>query len=165
MIRGEKLQRISAVLRVLVILVGVLSVGAIGATLLDIAPIISPSSEAWFLSLWESDEFRSILAWVILPIYLAFFATLYWLHSLFKEFQQGLFFSSHSIRCYQWLVWIQVSVFFYDIIWPPILAVFMDIKGQVTLDISHIVLLTLLAFIAQALSLAKQIQEENQEFV
>lgn len=165
MLEGENIRRISAILRYFVIGTGVFSLVAVTLSLLNIYPIISPNSQAWFAPLWASDEYQPLIAGLLLPKYGAFFLTLYWLQNLFSAYQHGEFFSARSIQCYNWLVWTQIASYFYELIWPPILSLFVEFEGQITLDISDFVLLTLLAFVTQVLSLAKKIQEENQEFI
>lgn len=165
MSQTRKIQKLSGILRVSVIFVTIVSAVLLALTLFDIKPIITPMSETWFEALWNSEQNKLIVTLFIMPVYIAFFTSLYWLQRMFAEFQNGAFFSKETVKCFIWMVWLQVFSFFYDIIWPLTLSKFTEFKGQVTVDIADLIFLLLLAFIAHALKLAKSIQEENQGFI
>lgn len=137
----------------------------ISGTLAGVEFGLTPMTEAWFLTVWENADTRLIVFALLSPTYLAVLLQLFWLQKLLYEFQQGAFFSSLSIRCYQWMAWLQVFRFAYDIVWIFLAAWILDIDANAVVDLIDLLPLILLVFIARVLMLAKELQEENKEFV
>ena len=165
MTKAVKIQKISKLLRFIVIAVGFVSAILLTLTLLDIKQIITPVSAPWFSELWYSTEYQPLVALFLTPGYLAFFVLLYWLQKLLSEFQVGHFFSDLTIKCYLWMAWTQFFRYVYDIIWAPLLSLFVDFEGEIHLDIENAISLVLIVFFVHVLKLARDIQNENQGFI
>lgn len=163
--KSEKIQKISKLLRYVVLAVAFVSAPLILLTLFDIKQIITPVSAAWFEPIWNSSEHRPLVALFLAPEYIAFFVLLYWLQKLLTEFQSGEFFSELSVKCYLWMAWTQFFRYIYEIVWAPLLSMFIDFEGEIALDIADLISLVLIIFFAHVLKLAREMQTENKGFI
>jgi len=166
----ERIQRISGVLRYLLLL-GAVALGGAFALML-----LVPDQELITLGDGQLNELRragSISAQLMLalsaPVMVLLAAGIYWLQRLFHQYQQGQFFTEGSMRCYLWLVWLKVAAFIYGIVWPLLLSNVLPAREtadlQVTIGAGEIVELVVLLLIVHLLKAAQQIYDENKAFV
>lgn len=170
MTRLHKLQRISAGLRWLVIIVAATIFTAVitGPLLFDQWWVAV--GDATFNQLWQDPAVsHALLSAVISPLVVMAALVAYWLQRLFGEFQRGGFFTDSSMRCFLWLVWLKVGSFVYTIAWPLILGALPgakpDADTEITIDVSAFFTLLLLVVIVHLLREAQAINRENREFV
>lgn len=168
--RLEKIQRISAVIRHLLI-----ASATIIATTVVIA-MFTPGQE-WvsigdghFTQLWNNSSSNHLaMIAVMAPIALILILGVYWLQRLFGEYQAGRFFTDSTMRCYVWLVWLKATSFLYGVFWPSLLIKF-STDGSVadfalSIDADTLVELIVLLVIVHLLKEAQQLNDENKAFV
>jgi len=166
----ERIQRISGVLRYLV-LIGALALGGAFALML-----LVPDQELVSLGDGQLNELRrtgaispQLMLALSVPVIVLLALGIYWLQRLFHQYQQGHSFTEGSMRCYLWLVWLKVAAFIYGILWPvllPTLQPAMEAADlQVTISAGALVELVVLLLIVHLLKAAQQIYEENKAFV
>jgi hypothetical protein len=166
----ERIQRISGVLRYLV-LFGALALGGAFALML-----LVPDQELVSLGDGQLNELRrtgaispQLMLGLSVPVIVLLASGIYWLQGLFHHYQQGHFFTEGSMRCYLWLVWLKVAAFIYGILWPvllPVLSPAMESADlQVTISAGALVELVVLLLIVHLLKAAQQIYDENKAFV
>ena len=122
-------------------------------------------------TLWQrSDTSRGVLSMFIVPGLLLVLAISFWLQRLFRLFQQGHFFGDQSMRCFLWLVWLNFAAYMVD----TFSGLFMGLYGQsfdstiqpeIGFDITGFFTMLLLIVIVYLLKAAKQLEQENQEFI
>ena len=168
--RLERIQRISAVFRYLLIT---------AATVIGVALIVAlfTSGQTWvsiadgrFAELWSNGaDSRLKLVAVTAPIVISVVLGVYWLQRLFGEYQQGRFFSDGTMRCYVWLVWLKAIYFLYSAVWPALLvklsAESSPVDLAITIDVGTLVELLVLLLIVHLLKEAQRMDEENKAFV
>ncbi len=168
--RLERIQRLSAVFRYLLIAAATVVGGAI------IIAMFTPGQD-WvsvgndlFAELWDSGtNNRLSLVAVMAPVATTLVLGVYWLQRLFGEYQAGRFFADGTMRCYVWLVWLKTISFLYGSIWP-VLLVKLATPGDsaelsLTFDASTLVELMVLLLIVHLLKEAQQLNDENKAFV
>ena len=166
----ERIQRISGVLRYLV-LIGALALGGAFTLML-----LVPDQELVSLGDGQLNELRrtgaispQLMLALSVPVIVLLALGIYWLQRLFHQYQQGHFFTEGSMRCYLWLVWLKVAAFIYGILWPvllPMLQPAMEAADlQVTISAGALVELVVLLLIVHLLKVAQQIYDENKAFV
>jgi hypothetical protein len=166
----ERIQRISGVLRYLV-LIGALALGGAFALML-----LVPDQELVSLGDGQLNELRrtgaispQLMLGLSVPVIVLLASGIYWLQRLFHHYQLGHFFTEGSMRCYLWLVWLKVAAFIYGILWPvllPVLSPAMESADlQVTISAGALVELVVLLLIVHLLKAAQQIYDENKAFV
>ncbi len=170
MSRLHKVQRTSAILRWLVIIVAVAILAlAIAAPLLFDQWWVAVDNVS-FNQLWQNPAVsRALLCLIIAPALIMAALGAYWLQRLFGEFQRGEFFTDGNLRCFAWLVWLKFANFIYTAVWPLLLSVVpgapADTEAEITIDISALFTLLLLLVIVHLLREAQAINRENREFV
>jgi hypothetical protein len=166
----ERIQRISGVLRYLLLL-GAVALGGAFALML-----LVPDQGLITLGDGQLNELRGagaistqLMLALSAPVLVLLAAGIYWLQRLFRQYQQGDFFTEGSMRCYLWLVWLKVAVFIYGIVWPLLLSNLLPgpetADLQVTINAGEIVELVVLLLIVHLLKAAQQIYDENKAFV
>jgi|AntAceMinimDraft_12_1070368.scaffolds.fasta_scaffold33689_2 hypothetical protein len=169
MSRLDKIQRISGLLRYLLIAVataiGIIIVVAIFSTGQDWVSV----GDGQLNALWRSDtSLHPELIAILTPIGAMLVLGVYWLQRLFGEYQVGHFFTNATMRCYVWLVWLKVASFCYGAIWPFLLDNMVGATSEEqtrTIDVGSLVELVILVLIVHVLKEAQQLHEENQAFV
>jgi len=175
MSRLEKIQRISGLLRYLLIagttIIGIVITIAMFSTGQDWVSL----GEGELNALWYSDA--SSHPWVIailVPIATMLVLGVYWLQVLFGEYQAGRFFADSTMRCYVWLVWLKVASFGYSAMWPRLVENMkhMDYMASATsgemtatVDVGSLIELVILVLIVHVLKEAQKVHEENQAFI
>jgi hypothetical protein len=168
--RLEKIQRISAVFRYLLIAAATVLGSAV------IIAIFTPGQEwvsigdAHLTELWNNGSSnRLAMMAVTAPIALTLILGVYWLQRLFGEYQAGRFFTDSTMRCYVWLVWLKAINFLYSALWPSLLAKLSTDGGGANLSLSieagTLVELIVLLLIVHLLKEAQQLNDENKAFV
>lgn len=166
----DRIQRISRVLRYLLLTAGAMVGGAIALTLLV------PGQEWFTVGDGQLNELRrngaislALMLAVLTPIGILLALGIYWLQRLLSEYQQGHFFGDASMRCYVWLVWLKAAGFVYAILWPLLLTRLSPAQDAadfaVTIEAGTLVELTVLLLIVHLLKEAQQIHDENKAFV
>ena len=170
MARLERIQRISAVFRYLLMAAAIVLGSAI------IIAMFSPGQD-WvsigdgrFSGLWHSEtSSRTTLIAIMAPVAIMLVLAVYWLQRLFGEYQAGHFFTDGSMRCYIWLVWLKAANFLYGAIWPFLLEKLSTQPGSVEPSISinagSLVELIVLIVIVHLLKEAQQLSDENKAFI
>lgn len=130
------------------------------------------SSNLLFQELWaeEGGRYKPLLLLGQLPFFLLFGLFTYWLWRLFGQYAQGDFFGRESDRCYLWLIWLYgvfIPLRVMESIWISYLS---HLHGNeltllIEFDIGRIFTLFVLVSILYVLRAAKQIDQENKEFV
>lgn len=168
--RLERIQRISAIIRYL--LVGVAAVIGVAVLIAAFTPgqdwvTVAKGSFTEMSTGGASSRIAVITA--IAPLVITVLLGLYWLQRLFGEYQAGRFFTDGSMRCYLWLVWLKAFYFVYGTIYPSILAKTVTGGGEtdlsLTINASTFVELIVLLVIVHLLKAAQQINDENKAFV
>lgn len=168
--RLARIQRISGVLRYLLLLVAV----ALGAAF--VLAVLVPGQGLVTLGDGQLNELHAsgaigpgLMLVVITPMGLVLALGVYWLQRLFGEYQRGQFFTDGSMRCYLWLVWLKVAGFAYGVLWPVLLGAVLPDRDSANLSVNieagTIIELVLLLFIVHLLKAAQQIHDENRAFV
>lgn len=129
------------------------------------------SDSALFIDLWQHQQAnQSLLMLMSLPALLLWSLIVFWSYRLFSYFELGEYFSDRSVRCYIWLIWIQVTLFAQKIIFELALGYyhahfFEDTATSIDLDLSRLFSLLLMISIVHILKVARQVERENKEFV
>ena len=122
MTKLEKIQRISKVLRYVVITTAVCIFTYVAVGLLFFGQWWAAIGNSDFNQLWESQTIsHGLMGAVIAPSIIIVLLDVYWLQRLFGSYHRAEFFTDNSMRCYLWLVWLKVASFVYGICWPLIL--------------------------------------------
>ncbi|KZN38483.1 hypothetical protein N480_12585 [Pseudoalteromonas luteoviolacea S2607] len=124
-----------------------------------------------FIALWESNDVsRTILFLLSAPTLFLVFFSIYWMNKLLLEFQRGDFFSHTSFRCYIGFVWTKITSILYGTLlnfamgmWHSKFYASTDIVVKV--EFGYLTTLILLAIIAHLLKAAKELEDENKEFI
>ena len=166
----ERIQRISGVLRYLLLFGALLIAGAITLALVVPGQGLIALGDGQLNELYRNGSIGTpgMLA-VVIPFVVLLALGIYWLQRLFHEYQQGNFFTDGSMRCYLWLVWLKAAAFIYGILWPIMLGSLSSALDSVDLDVTisagALVELVLLLLIVHLLSAAQQIHDENKAFI
>lgn len=168
MYRLEKLQRISAALRYLVIAIGAgVAIIALTGQLVFDQWWLDTASEP-FNRLWQqrADLHGPLLA-LVMPAVIFALLGFYWLQRLFAIYQRGEFFSQPSMGCYLWLVWLKVASFIYGALLPILLVQLApsDEPVAIVINFGDFFTLLLLLVTMYLLKAAQAINQENREFV
>jgi hypothetical protein len=166
----EKMQRVSGVLRYLLIIGATVIGGAIIIALLTPGQDWVNIGDGQFTELWDSGQSSQLsLIAVMAPIAITLILGVYWLQRLFGEYQAGRFFGDSTMRCYIWLVWLKAISFLYGAVWPLLLAQLSTTEGSVepslSLDVGTLVELIVLLLIVHLLKEAQQLNDEIKAFV
>jgi len=170
-IMQDKIQNISALMRwLVVIIISTLVISSLHSLMFK--NVINFGVDPVVLNqLWQNEASNKL----ILTIFLFISFTLllgfgYWLQKLFKLFQSGEFFGEENIRCFLWLVWINLLVGIDGLISPALLGLYghtvdSSIYPKFVFEIIGILTMLLLVVIVYVLKTARQIELENKEFV
>jgi len=170
MSRLERIQRVSAVFRYLLIAVSTVIGSAVIIAMFAPGQDWVSVGDGRFNELWNSGTSNHLMLIVVMaPIAITLVLGVYWLQRLFGEYQAGRFFTDNSMRCYVWLVWLKFVNFLYGAIWP-LLLVGLSTTGDtvdlpVSLDAGTLVELIVLLLIVHLLKEAQQLNDENKAFV
>ena len=129
------------------------------------------SDSPLFIELWQHEQAnKNLLMLTSLPAFVFWSLIVFWSYRLFSYFEIEEYFSDRSVRCYIWLVWIQVALFAQNIIVELVLAYyhahfFDDTVMALNLELSRFFTLVLMISIVHILKVARQVELENKEFV
>ncbi|WP_444921817.1 DUF2975 domain-containing protein [Microbulbifer sp. CnH-101-G] len=129
------------------------------------------SSNPLFQELWAlGDEYRSMLLLGQLPTFVLSGLFIYWLWRLFGQYAKGDYFGKESDRCYVWLVWLygaSILVRLLESLWLSYLSYLHENELTLVLsfDVGRLFTLFVLVSVLYILRAAKQIEQENKEFV
>jgi hypothetical protein len=168
MSRLDRIQRISAVFRYLLIIGSALIGSAVVIALITPGQDWVSVGDGLFIALWHSQgSDRSTLIAIMAPVACLLIFGVYWLQRLFGEYQAGRFFTDNNMRCYTWLVWLKVAGFLYGIVWPQLLLATDTAAAEVSLilDAGTLIELIVLLLIVHLLKEAQQLNDENKAFV
>ena len=170
MSRLERIQRLSAAFRWLLIIATAVIGGAIIIAMFTPGQDWVSVGDGRFTELWSSGTSSHLmLTLVMAPIAITLVLGVYWLQRLFGEYQAGRFFTDSTLHCYVWLVWLKAFNFLYGAIFPLLLQKLSTVRdtadAAVSLDPGTLVELIVLLIIVHLLKEAQRINEENQAFV
>lgn len=166
----DRIQRISGVLRYLVLILTPVLLGAIALA------VLMPDQTLVTLGDGQLNELRSsgaigagLMFALVAPTGLMLGLGIYWLHRLFGEYQQGHFFTEGNMRAYVWLVWLKTAAFAYGVLLPLLLAS-LSPAGSATdvainIELGTLVELTVLLLIVHLLRAAQHLHDENKAFI
>ena len=168
--RLDRIQRISGVLRLVLLVATVFLMGAL------LMALMVPGQDWVTLGDGALNELRNsgaigpgMMAAIAAPFILILALGVFWLQRLLSEYQRGNFFTDGSMRCYIWLVWLKAASFVYGIIWPLLLrslnSTLDPADASVTIEAGTLVELIVLLVIVHLLKAAQQIHDENKAFV
>ena len=168
--RLERIQRISGLLRYLLLFAAGVLGCAIAVTLLVPGQEWVTLGDGHLNKLYSSGAITPKLMFALItPIVIVLALGIYWLQRLFGEYQQGHFFTDGSMRCYVWLVWLKAAAFVYGILWPLLLNNLPPTQGisdlAVTIEAGTLGELIVLILIVHLLQEAQQIHDENKAFI
>ncbi|WP_444905159.1 hypothetical protein ACJJIU_10840 [Microbulbifer sp. CnH-101-E] len=129
------------------------------------------SSNPVFQELWGlGDQFRPMLILGQLPTFVLSGLFIYWLWRLFGQYAKGDYFGKESDRCYLWLVWlygVSIPLGMLESLWLSYLSYVHNNEFTLffALDIGRLFTLFVLVSVLYILRAAKQIDQENKEFV
>ncbi len=129
------------------------------------------SQDVLFDQLWQEPMAnRSILLAIYSPSLIVMLTGIYWLQRLLSHYQQGQFFGQAPVHCYLWLIWFKVIEFVIGI--AQYLAVgyyhgslFEQTTIELPIDFGHITTILLMLLIVYLLKAAREIEQENKEFI
>lgn len=165
-----KIQRISAMLRyVLIVAALVLAVG-VGLGFVTQGQDWVLLGDGQLSALWSEGSVSSVAFMsLVAPIAVLLILGVYWLQRLFGEYQAGHFFTHGTMRCYVWLVWLKAAGFVYNTALPYVLNVFVKSAEQDSLvtvvDAGTLIELIVLLLIVHVLKQAQAIYDENKAFI
>lgn len=166
----EAIQRVSRVARYVLLALTAVMLCLIAVAMFTAGQDWVILGDGQFGELWRAGETTHVVMLAIAaPVAVTLLLGVYWLQRLFGEYQSGHFFTSGTMRCYVWLVWLKAISFVYLTLWPMLLAGIAPAgEGDDTalvLDVSEIVELFVLLLIVHVLREAQRINDENQAFV
>ncbi|MDP5064163.1 MAG: DUF2975 domain-containing protein [Haliea sp.] len=161
----EKIQRVSGVLRTVLLAAALVIGGSIALGLTN--------QELFILGDGQLNELRqsglispALSLAMMAPFGVVLVLGVFWLQRLFSEYHQGHFFTNASMRCIVWLVWLKAAAFLYGIFWPLLLMAVAPIQDiGLTIEAGTLVELVVLLLIVHLLKAAQQINDENKAFV
>lgn len=167
----EKLIKISAFFRWVILLAATIVVVYLGYSYLVHDEIRFGSNNGLFQALWVSpDASQTLLLLMLSPLFITFLLGVYWLQKLLAYYQDGLFFSNESMHCYLWLVWLKVAALVIEILQTLGVgyyhkSLFEDTRIDLALDFGNITTILLMLLIVYLLKAARDFEAENKEFV
>ncbi len=123
-------------------------------------------TELWF----TTNANKLALLFFIVPSLIIVLLFAFWIQKLFLLFKQGEFFSDRNMKCFLWIVWMNFFSSIDEFISPYFLAIYANRFGQnltvefVFQPIDFFITL-LLVVIVYLLKAAKQLEQENKEFI
>ncbi|WP_394203902.1 DUF2975 domain-containing protein [Shewanella waksmanii] len=166
----QKLSQLSGYLRGLVLFATAVVIGYLGYQL-GVNGELRLGSTPLTEALWHDERAsHTVLLMMVLPQFITMLLGVFWLQRLLGYYQQGLFFTAESMRCYLWLIWLKVADFGLDIVRH--LAVgnyhsqfFTSTEIELPIDFGNLTTLLLMLVIVYLLKAAKEIEAENKEFI
>ncbi|WNZ58120.1 hypothetical protein [Microbulbifer sp. JMSA003] len=168
---NHKIQVVSTRLRWSVLAIGLLAVGILLINFFLFDKYLFNSANPFLRELWaQDDQYRPLLLIGQVPTIVLFGLFIYWLWRLFGQYAKGDYFDKESDRCYLWLVCLYGAII-------PLRAIesawisyiyYMhseEVSLHLPFDIGRILTLFVLVSIFFILRAAKQIDQENKEFV
>jgi len=170
-IMQQKIQKISTLMRwLVVIIISALLISSLYGLMFK--NIINFGVDPVVLNqLWQNEASNKLILALFLIISLTLLLGFgYWLQKLFKLFQSGEFFGIENMRCFLWLVWINLLVGIDGVISPALLGLYghtvdPSIYPKFVFEVIGILTMLLLVVIVYVLKAARQIELENKEFV
>lgn len=168
--RLDRIQRISGLLRYLLLFLAAVLFGAIALTVLMPGQTLVTLGDGQLNELHSSGAIGAGLMFTLVaPTGLLLGLGIYWLQRLFGEYQEGHFFTDGSMRCYVWLVWLKAAGFVYGVLWPLLLAGLSPAGAAadvaINIEAGTLVELTVLLLIVHLLREAQQLHDENKAFI
>lgn len=166
----QKLMKISGLFRVLVLIATAVVVIYLGYSFFVEGELRFATSHL-FLQAWHDERAsQGILLAIQIPLFLTLFIGVYWLQKLLSYYQQGHFFGRESMQCYLWLIWIKVFDFVLEIAQILVTgfyhrSIFKESSIELPIDFGDFTTILLMLIIVYLLKAAKEIEEENREFV
>ncbi len=123
-------------------------------------------TELWF----NSEANKGVLISFIVPPLILVMLFAYWIQKLFLLFKQSEFFSDKNMHCFLWLVWLNFTSGVDELISPYLLAKYAnsfgeDLTAKMVFQPINFFTTLLLVVIVYLLKAAKQIEQENKEFI
>ncbi|MCF2855878.1 hypothetical protein L1286_00215 [Pseudoalteromonas sp. SMS1] len=165
-----KVQKLSKTTRLLMLAISAIILSFMGFQLL-VNQQVSYIDSRPFLALWASGEVSQLVLFLAsVPALLLVILSVYWMNKLLLEFQSGDFFSHTSFRCYIGFVWTKIGAILYAALlnfamgmWHS--ALYESTELIVKIEFGYLTTLILLAIVAHLLKAAKEIEDENKEFI
>ncbi|MBQ4834899.1 DUF2975 domain-containing protein [Pseudoalteromonas luteoviolacea] len=166
----EKIQRRSGAIRLAVIAITLL-VLAFNLYQIVVNNQVNYFDSELFMVMWKSENISQLVLFLLSsPILIFIVASIYWVCKLLSLFEQGQFFNHECFRCFINFILLKIASTIYYIaltlgigFWHR--AVFGDAEVVLTIDFGELITLGLLAIVAYLLKAAKEIEDENKEFV
>ncbi|MCL1142789.1 DUF2975 domain-containing protein [Shewanella gaetbuli] len=128
--------------------------------------------QALFSDLWNHPNTNNTALWFIIsPSIICMLLLTFWLQKLLGIFQSGHFFSKDSLNCYLWLVWTNAASIILGVMTDYAIKTYhKDFFAtgdhiEILIDFSNILTMLLLLLIAHLLKTAKDVEDENKEFI
>lgn len=168
--RLDRIQRVSGLLRYMLLFAAAVLGCAIAVTLLVPGQDWVTLGDGHLNKLYSSGAITpKLMLALITPVAIVLALGIYWLQRLFGEYQQGHFFTDGSVRCYVWLAWLKAAAFVYGILWPLLLNNLSPTQEMsdvaVTIEAGTLGELAVLIVIVHVLKEAQQIHDENKAFI
>ena len=166
----SKIKKISFSLRVLIIVIALIAAIYLIYTYITVDKIMLNSND-YFNRLWNDPTVNhALLFFLKMPLVVAYILSIYWLQKLLSHYQNGVFFGQQPMRCYLWLVWLNVATFLISILEHISEAYYYstyygDVELDLPINIANINTMILLLIITYLLKAAKEIDSENKEFI
>jgi hypothetical protein len=166
----KQLMKLSGFFRVFVLIATAVVVVYLGYSYL-IEGEIRFSTSHLFLEAWHDERAsKGILLAIQIPLFLTLLIGVYWLQKLLSYYQQGLFFGRESMHCYLWLIWLKVFDFVLEMVQPLVTgfyhrSIFKESSIELPIDFGDFTTILLMLIIVYLLKAAKEIEEENREFI
>ncbi|KZN36685.1 DUF2975 domain-containing protein [Pseudoalteromonas luteoviolacea] len=165
-----KVQKLSKTARLAMLSISAVILGFMGFQLL-VNGQVSYIDSIPFIGLWNGGEASQLILFIAsAPTLLLVLLSIYWMNKLLLEFQRGDFFSHTSFRCYIGFVWTKISAILYAGIlnfamgmWHS--ELYESTELIVKIEFGYLTTLILLAIVAHLLKAAKEIEDENKEFI
>lgn len=129
------------------------------------------SDDPIFIELWGNNNAnRAILIASTLPSFALWMISIYWLFKIFSHFERGDYFSQKSMASYIWLVWIHVSIFVNNLLFSIWLTYYHSqfygkTEAHINVSLSQLFTLFFLVSIVHILRAARDVEQENKEFI
>ena len=167
----EKIKKISRALRYLVLIMTTwITLRFVYELVIDNHLLLSVAPDMMD-NLWQNPATnKMILLMYSLPSMCFIILVAYWLQRLFSLFQQGQYFSNSNMYCFLWLVWLNFISSAYSFFGSILLGYYgnnfdVDIKPMATFEVIDFFTMLLLVVIVYVLKAARELEQENQEFV
>jgi len=131
-------------------------------------PLLGSEAESALTS--HPDTFPWLMNLLSVPRLLGGGVILFCLQKLFYLFSQSVFFSSESVRCFSWIVWVNAGLYCYTIIVAVNSKIYLqqralDVALPILIDFSHVFTIIISFALIHVLRHANKIEVENKEFI